>query len=272
MYKNGNAYVQADLSVGIAEASADLHIVGNDTMTTALIAPGITSSGGNSRLMFAEDDDGSFGVYWQYDGINNNLELYGKSNIFNYGPHITVARNTGNTIFSGKVTIGEVDDQTEPLAIADLAGTSNGSYLKVYNDNIYYSSSSRKTKRNIKDLKADFKKILNARPVSFIDKATGEKSIGFIAEEFDEIGLKNLVIYENGSPKSLSYELVSLYNLQIIKQHEEKIKALEQENAALKKKIENKENIETTAITNQLNSLMKEIEILKQQLNLKTSK
>jgi len=138
--------------------------------------------------------------------------------------------------FNGDVGIG-----TNPgtvFAIAGLTGTSSGANLRVYNNNIYYQSSSRRTKKNIKPLSEDFTKILKAQPVSFTDKATGENNIGYIAEDFDEIGLNNLVVYENGDPKSLSYELVSLYNLEIIKEQQKVIRELQKQNEEFKAEID----------------------------------
>ena len=119
-----------------------------------------------------------------------------------------------------------------------LTGTTSGSYLRVYNDNIYYYSSSLDTKDNIKPLEEDFNKILKAQPVSFRDKVSGEENIGFIAETFDEIGLNNLVVYENGKPKSISYELVALYNLEIIKNQQELINEQENRIYSLEKELE----------------------------------
>jgi len=93
--------------------------------------------------------------------------------------------------------------------------------------------SSRKYKDNIRPLKDDFDKILDAEPVSFTDKASGEHNIGFIAEDFEKIGLQNLVIHRDGQPESIKYELVSLYLLEIIKQQNAKIDELTQRVAAI---------------------------------------
>jgi hypothetical protein len=123
----------------------------------------------------------------------------------------------------GSVTIGT------GLNLSGLPGTTSGSYLRIYNDKVYYYSSSIKTKTNIEPLREDFYKILQAQPVSFTDKVSGERNIGYIAEDFDSKGLNNLVIYKNGEPMSLSYELVSLYTLEIIKDQQKAIKDQKQQ-------------------------------------------
>jgi len=74
----------------------------------------------------------------------------------------------------------------------------------------------------------NFNKILNVEPKSFIDKVTGERNIGYIAEELDEIGLDNLVIEKNGEPDAIKYQLVSLYLLEIVKNQNSEIKDLQQ--------------------------------------------
>jgi hypothetical protein len=147
--------------------------------------------------------------------------------IIGNGQSNTTRHNAVTVLKNGNVGIGTVSPGTT-LAVAGLTGTSSGSYLKVFNDDFYYASSSEKTKKDIEPLKEDFYKILNAQPVSFTDIATGERNIGYIAERFDELGLNNLVIYKDGEPMALSYELVSLYNLEIIKEQQEQIDELKQ--------------------------------------------
>ena len=140
-------------------------------------------------------------------------------------------------IHGGNVGIGTTSPGTK-LSIAGLTGTTAGSYLRIYNNDVYYYSSSIKTKTDIEPLHEDFYKILNASPVSFTDKVSGERNIGFIAEDFDKIGLSNLVIYQDGEPVSLSYELISLYNLQIIKDQQKAIKEQQQQIESQNQKID----------------------------------
>ena len=73
-----------------------------------------------------------------------------------------------------------------------LQALHQASYLKIFQDNIYFASSSRETKTNIHPFEEDFTKILNAQPVSFTDKTSGEQNIGYIAEEFEEIGFRRI--------------------------------------------------------------------------------
>ncbi len=187
---------------------------------------------------------------------NSTKGLVIKDGIYNNGNAIEVQPSDSTTpnfvvTDAGKVGIGTTPTSS-PLAIRGLAGTTDGENLKVYNDQLYFASSSEKFKSNIETLDEEFSKILNARPVSFIDNVSGKRNIGFIAEEFDEIGLNNLVIYKDGEPLSLKYELVSLYNLEIIKEMKETINEQQAQIEVLKNEKE------------ELAQLKQEIEYLKQ--------
>jgi hypothetical protein len=169
-------------------------------------------------------------VGWSATGDN---ELY----IDNYSSDTLIYGDFTNgsekVVINGRLGIGMLATTTR-FAIAGLATTSSGTYLRIYNNHVYTQSSSRETKKDIAPLSEDFSKILNAQPVSFTDIATGEKCIGYIAEDFDEMGLNNLVVYKDGKPISLSYELVSLYNLEIIKEQQKKLESQQQQIDELK--------------------------------------
>jgi len=135
-------------------------------------------------------------------------------------------------------TAGDIDC-SQDLNLSGIGSTASGSYLKIYNNYVYIASSSRKTKENVEPLKEDFSKILKAQPVSFIDKATQEPNLGFIAEDFHDLGLENLVVYDqNNEIQGLKYDLVSLYNLEVMKEMKSQIELLQKQNELLEKRIE----------------------------------
>ncbi len=115
--------------------------------------------------------------------------------------------------------------------INSMTGTTSGNTVRWYNNRLYYYGSSDRYKEDIQPLKEDFAKILRAEPKSFVDKVSGETNIGFIAEEFNQLGLSNLVTYRDGKPDAIKYELVSLYLLELSKE-------LKAENEGLKRRIE----------------------------------
>jgi hypothetical protein len=113
-------------------------------------------------------------------------------------------------------------------------------------DQLYYYNlaSSARYKENIKPLQDDFSKVLQAESKSFSYKANGEPGMGFIAEEFDALGLSNLVTYKDGQPDGIKYDMVPVYLLEVLKDQatviEEHTKAtgqLKAENDSLREQI-----------------------------------
>lgn len=100
---------------------------------------------------------------------------------------------------------------------------------------VVYSSS--RYKKNIATFAEDFRKILQVVPKSFVYKDSQDKDIGYIAEDFEKLGLKNLLFYdEEGKPNSIKYDKISLYALEIIKDQQKRIEKLEAEVNSLIKK------------------------------------
>jgi hypothetical protein len=98
--------------------------------------------------------------------------------------------------------------------------------------------SSKRFKENVVDLKDDFSKILNFKPISYTLKGTTQQGIGYIAEDLDQLGLKSLVVYEaDGTPYSINYSFISIYLLEVIKGQQEELKNLKEEIAKIKQGI-----------------------------------
>lgn len=89
----------------------------------------------------------------------------------------------------------------------------------------YYDNSSRKHKRNITPLVDDFDKLMQAVPMTYTrPNAPGRWEIGFIAEDFDAIGLKRLVDYgKDGEVEGINYEKICLYLTAIAKRQQQTI-------------------------------------------------
>ena len=102
--------------------------------------------------------------------------------------------------------------------------------------------------RNIKSLEDDFYKILRAEPKTYTrpGESPDRWEIGYIAEEFDELGLNNLVYYREksigedgkvidtwddefvvGDPEGVNYRKISLYLVEIVKDQQQKLEELE---------------------------------------------
>ncbi|MFA4879991.1 MAG: hypothetical protein WC650_00005, partial [Candidatus Doudnabacteria bacterium] len=110
----------------------------------------------------------------------------------------------------------------------DTSASAANMFIDTTTGSVYRSTSSLRYKDDVQTLQDDFTKILEARPTSFIDKATGRRDIGFIAEEFDALGLSNLVVYdEQGRPDAIKYERISLYQNEVLKEQQQKLSVMD---------------------------------------------
>lgn len=110
------------------------------------------------------------------------------------------------------------------------------------------STSARKYKTDIKiaeEVIKNAKRVLNINPSSWIDKGDLSDGIenkryhGFIADEFDEAGLKEVVVYgANGQIESLAYDRIPIYHNVILKEQEKEIADLNRRIKRLENQLE----------------------------------
>lgn len=99
------------------------------------------------------------------------------------------------------------------------------------------ATSSVRYKENITKLQREFDHILSAEPIAYNYKNSQIRTIGYSAEDFDRLGLKDLVIYDQGVPDAISYEKVSIYLLEVVKNQQAGIKNLQERIRVLENKI-----------------------------------
>jgi hypothetical protein len=141
----------------------------------------------------------------------------------------------GNTAIAGNLVVGSTTPGTR-LRVVGLPGTSSYPYAR-YNPStgdFFYDVSSRRYKSNIRSLLDDYDKVLSLQPKKYTDLASGETEIRYIAEELDEAGLGNLVIYDDeGRPNGLKYDRIAIYLVEILKGQQKRIEASEEKTALL---------------------------------------
>jgi len=160
---------------------------------------------------------------------NSDLQIWGnlQAESLNIGSSETTALNV---TADGKVGIGTTDPQSR-FAVANLTPTSSYNTVKVnpLTGDFYYEASSARYKENIRILGADFDQILKVQPRIYTDKESGLEEVGYLAEDFDALGLEHLVIYdEQGQPDALKYDRIPLYLLEVTKEQEHHLSVLDE--------------------------------------------
>lgn len=88
-------------------------------------------------------------------------------------------------------------------------------------------TSSARFKENIEPLAADFERILALEPKAFCDVGTGDRGIGYVAEDVAALRLTDLVSVDgSGQPLSVHYKLIPIYLLELLKAQQRTIEML----------------------------------------------
>lgn len=127
--------------------------------------------------------------------------------------------NFGSDFTNGVVINGPFYSPNLPL------GDRGNAQYEANTGRFFYDNSSRRYKINIAPLEDDFKKILRLQPRTYSREQSPEVfEIGYIAEEFESLGLNRLIYYNNdGLPDGLNYNKICMYILEILREHEVKL-------------------------------------------------
>jgi hypothetical protein len=145
----------------------------------------------------------------------------GSSEAYLAGESGTVGSYAG--LFDGDVYISDISTGTGTDVVID----GNGKLLK--------KSSSKSYKENIRELNTDPSLLFQLEPVRFEWRTTGEEDIGLVAEQVDEVMPDLVICNKEGKPDAVKYDRISLYLLEIVKEQQERISALEKEILDLKR-------------------------------------
>jgi len=134
---------------------------------------------------------------------------------------------TGDSTLSGRISsVGTYNATISSAANVFIA--SNG--------NLARSTSSLRYKTDVQDIDYGMK-ALDLRPRTWIDKGQYEENgnsaeglsrvAGFIAEELDELGFTELVVYnDEGQPEAISYDRIAVAIIPVLKQQQALIESL----------------------------------------------
>lgn len=188
--------------------------------------------GWGSGMQFENGAGKTYGIYAGSDGIWRVVDVaadYDLLKVDSAGTSVTgglwVAGNTG---VGGTLAVANVPH-------ADKQNLQRDSKTGV----IYYDNSSRRDKRNVRPLEDDFNRLLLAAPKTYTRPADPQTwEIGYIAEDFQRLGLGRLLRYdEAGRPDSINYTKMGLFVVEILKQHDARMKSYERERGRLEAEV-----------------------------------
>lgn len=184
-----------------------------------------------------------------YDSFKINAERPALCDV-TFGPD-NVTFN-GYRTSSADFTIGKDGSATNGGRVVSSMAIYNRTYSGAANmyvttaGTLGRTTSARKYKADIQpayDVIAKAKKVLELNPSSWWDKgelADGvakERYYGFIADEFAEAGLNEVVVYRDGEIESLAYDRIPMYHNVILSEHEKEIQELKEKVQQLENEI-----------------------------------
>ena len=179
---------------------------------------GIGTDSPASSLEIRQDGNGYEDGLYIFDGVNTGWHILEGAN-----DELLYACDTSLLfIFDkyGNFGVGALPNGNSKLTVGGFTGTASYSYVKINTatGSFYYATSTEKNKEDITELTPDWAKLLALTPVSFTDKTSGLTEPGLLAEDLDNAGLNDLVLYDEESrPNGVKYELVSLYLLSAVR-------------------------------------------------------
>jgi hypothetical protein len=143
----------------------------------------------------------------------------------------------------GKVGIGTTTPPSK-LAVPGLYDGSGDNFYWLAYDNTTgkiwrVGSSASKYKGNIEPYSDNFMDILKLEPKSFTWNTDSRLDFGYIADEVDAVGLRNLIMYdEEGKPDGIKFARLPVYIIEVLKQQQSSLKSLQETLSAQQKTIE----------------------------------
>lgn len=127
-----------DVGIGTKTPQTFLHVMGSETYSSILISPSTSGSGGDSEIQFAEDSDNTYGMAMRYDGNDNRLFFYGKSDLVISDPLFTIER--GGNVGIGTSNPSELFEVVSTRNIRTASFTGGG--LGTANATVYSNNTS----------------------------------------------------------------------------------------------------------------------------------
>ncbi|WP_414842353.1 phage tail spike protein [Enterococcus saccharolyticus] len=207
----------------------------------------------------------SGGHYEFFKGTYSNIDLHGGGDNYssNMGAGISFGRDGSTNAGGNRIWSKALYNRTYSSA-ANLFITSEGTLGRV--------TSALKYKTDVRvanDVIQNAHNLLSIQPKSWFDKTeladkgSSKRYYGFIADEFDALGLSEVVVYgESGQVESLAYDRISMYHNVILNDHEQQLASITQQlNTVANSRLQ-----ETLLLESRLLSLQETVEQLQQEI------
>jgi len=228
-----NALTANTLTVNGAASTGAQTVNGDETVNGSQNVTGITTSAGQVRTQGLGNGGGFTFNFGAFQDSDSGLFGYSDGNVGIQANGQVVARFTTPQAYNNNV-----DNIESSVKFFGIQKGPNAPQVEwdINTGELQVDNSSRRLKRNIVPMEEDFTKILKVQPKYYNRIGYPDSLIeaGYIAEEFDSLGLQPLVhYYANGDIFGISYDRISLYLTEIVKMHHADIAQLKAEVAAL---------------------------------------
>ncbi len=252
MEGSGSAVIVTDsgrIGIGTDNPSHLLHISNTSGLSSEDVGIKIESGIDVDAVIEFSSQVGLFKWLCGVDGETKSFNIAGLS--FD-NPALTITK-TGNVGIhdSTPETAFKVTGDAKIEGALYVTDVTSASYPHLTWDSssgrIYVETSSRRFKENIQPLIDDFTLLLEAEPVVYTRPGDPDRwEIGYIAEEFQDKGLQNLLFFDDsGKPYSINYPKISLYLLEIVKMQSEQIQNQEDNIRTMSDRLDRLESIIT---------------------------
>ena len=194
----------------------------------------------------APNNDGAVQFGDVFNSVQPKVNIYGSEVDVHSTADVTIGGEAGATSIGIRPAglFLNLDSANPHLMVPGFSGGWGGSTTSAAanmvadgtSGEILRSTSSLRYKQDVADAEVDPAAVLQMRGRTWRDKAeveqdpgTERRHVGFIAEELDEIGLGQFVVYdEQGRPDAISYDRLSVALLAVVKDLAARVEALEQ--------------------------------------------
>jgi hypothetical protein len=193
---------------GTTEIGADV-VIGGDV---DLPANASVRAGGESVLVVNELGNG-LPVLHHTAALNIFTgQVRFDTDVVSFESHVDFAGGTNfaaSANFAEPATFRDAVTMTSVLSVAPVSVPSGNTMCMATSGAqrlVGYCGSSRRLKTDIKTLQSGLREVMAMRPVSYVWRATGERDLGFIAEETEAIQPELVIKDDNGEVGSFDYQ------------------------------------------------------------------